>query len=378
MSDRYIIRRKKVQRLFAGLKLTSLLITNPINVRYLTGFTGNDSWLLLRSDGDVILSDPRFTIQIEEECPDLDAYIRPAGESLIKATAAVLGGTTGRTRLKAKNHSAKSKMCVGVEGESMTLAVKAGLTETVPNAEFISMSRIIEQFRQIKDRNEVNAIRRAIDVAHHAFCEVRSKLGPDWSEIDVRNELEYRIRLHGAEEKSFPSIVGAGARAALPHGVPSMVLLQGQSHLLLDWGALVDGYMSDLTRVLIFSPKNKKLRTIYETVLRAQEAAIKAIQPGKTGEQIDAVARSIIKDAGFGANFNHGLGHAVGLEIHEAPRFAVGQETILKPGMVLTVEPGIYLKDWGGVRIEDNILVTKGGCEVLSRHVPKSFDEMSV
>ncbi|MDR1140230.1 MAG: M24 family metallopeptidase, partial [Planctomycetaceae bacterium] len=161
-----------------------------------------------------------------------------------------------------------------------------------------------------------------------------------------------------------------------PHGLPSSLKLAGQSHLLIDWGTVVNGYMSDLTRVFVFEKKNKKLQTIYETVLKAQNAAINAIKPGKNCTEIDTVARSVISDAGFGKYFNHGLGHSFGLEIHESPRFASGDHSILKPGMVMTVEPGIYLKDWGGVRIEDNILVTQTGCEVLSRRVPKSFDEM--
>jgi Xaa-Pro aminopeptidase len=194
--------------------------------------------------------------------------------------------------------------------------------------------------------------------------------------MDIRNELEYRMRLNGAEDKSFPSIIGVGSRAALPHGSPSSLKLAGQSHLLIDWGTIINGYMSDLTRVLIFPKKDKKLRIVYETVLKAQEAAIKTVKPGKSCNEIDAVARSVIHDAGFGKYFDHGLGHSFGLEIHETPRLVGGDHTILKPGMVLTVEPGIYLKDWGGVRIEDDILVTKTGCEVLSRSIPKSFDEM--
>ena len=184
------------------------------------------------------------------------------------------------------------------------------------------------------------------------------------------------MRLLGAEEKSFPPIIAAGGRAALPHANPTSQTSERQSLLLFDWGAVVNGYMSDLTRVLIFTPNNKKLRTVYETVLQAQLAAIAAIKPGKVCEEIDAVARNIIKDAGFGKHFGHGLGHSIGLRVHEAPRFTPGDKTVLKPGMVLTVEPGIYLKGWGGVRIEDMILVTKSGCEVLTRAVPKTFEEM--
>jgi len=355
-----IARCRKVQRLLASQKLDALLVSNPINVRYLSGFTGGDSALLFRRDDVTLLSDGRFTLQIEEECPDLDdVHIRSVNETMPMAISKVFG-TTKAGRL-------------GVEAESLAVAENERLANKLPKTTIVPTRNIVETFRQIKDRNEIDAIRRAIDAAAKAFADVRNSLRPDRTEIDIRNDIEYRMRIHGAEEKSFPTIIAAGARAALPHAVPSSQPIGGHPMLLIDWGAVVDGYMSDLTRVLVLMP-TKKLRIVYETVLKAQLAAIDAIQPGKTGEEIDAVARNVIKDAGFAKHFNHGLGHSVGMEIHEDPRFKLGYNTVLKPGMVLTVEPGIYLKGWGGVRIEDDILVTKKGCEVLSRHVPKGFD----
>jgi Xaa-Pro aminopeptidase len=197
------------------------------------------------------------------------------------------------------------------------------------------------------------------------------------SEIDICIAMEHQMRLFGAEEKSFPSIIGAGGRAALPHATPSKKTISREQLLLFDWGCVVNGYMSDLTRVLILRP-NQRLRVIYETVLEAQEAAIAAIKPGKVCKDIDTIARNIIKDAGFGKYFDHGLGHSIGLQIHENPRFRQDDDAVLKAGMVLTVEPGIYIKGWGGIRIEDDILVTKTGCEVLSRALPKKYDEMVV
>ena len=356
----FITRCRKVQRLLASKKLDALLITNSVNVRYLSGFTGGDSVLLIRRDSVTLLSDGRFTLQIEEECPDFnDFYIRPTDETMATAIAKAYGITKSG--------------CLGVEAETLTLAENKRLQDKLPKTKIAPTHGIVETFRQIKDRSEISAIRKAIDVAAKAFECVRNGLRPDQTEISIRNEIEYQMRLHGAEEKSFSTIIAAGPRAALPHAVPSAQPIGGHPMLLFDWGAVVDGYMSDLTRVLVLMP-TKKLRTVYETVLKAQLAAIDAIKPGKTGEEIDAVARGVIKDAGFAKHFNHGLGHSLGLEIHEDPRFKLGYNTVLKPGMVLTVEPGIYLKNWGGVRIEDDILVTKSGCEVLSRHVPKNFD----
>ena len=359
--ENFAERRNKVRRVIEKQKLDALLITNPLNRRYLTGFTGTTGILLMQPGGDTILSDPRYTIQIEEECPDLTAVIRPRSEPTSKTLAKLLGKTTGK---------------LGIEAESVTIAEQERLFQHLSHWEPIPTKSVVEELRQIKDRYELARIRQAINVADRAFQYVRSQLKLTMSEIDICIMLEHQMRLLGAEDRSFPSIVGAGARAALPHATPTAQTSLGQSHILFDWGCVLDGYMSDLTRVLILSPKNKKLRTVYETVLSAQEAAIAAIKPGKTCEEIDTVARNIITEAGFGKHFGHGLGHALGLQIHENPRFAPKDQTVLKAGMVLTVEPGIYLKGWGGVRIEDDVLVTKTGCEVLSRWVPKSFEAM--
>jgi Xaa-Pro aminopeptidase len=360
--QKFLERRNKIRRVIAKQKLNALLITNPINVRYLTGFTGGTSCLLIGPHKDTILSDPRFTIQIEEECSDLEVVIRPRSESTSKTLLKLLGTTTAGK--------------LGIEAESVTIAQQERLFQRLSRWTPVPTQNVVEELRQIKDRDELIEIRQAINIAASAFQHVREQLRPALNETDIGIMLEYSMRLLGAEDKSFPTIIGAGARAALPHGTPSKQTIAGQSHLLFDWGCVVKGYMSDLTRVLILTPGNKKLRTVYETVLKAQKAAIAAVKPGKICEEIDAVARSIIADAGFGKHFGHGLGHSIGLRIHEAPRFASGDKTVLKAGMVLTVEPGIYLKGWGGVRIEDDILVTKSGCEVLSRDVPKTFEEM--
>jgi Xaa-Pro aminopeptidase len=359
--ENFLVKRNKIRKAVSKQKLNALLITNPINVHYLTGFTGTGS-LLIRPDGDTLLSDPRFTIQIEEECPGLDAVIRARSITTSQTLAMLLGKTTAGK--------------LGIEAESVTIAQQERLFQHIPRWQPFPTKNVVEELRQIKDRDELNQIRQAIDIATRAFQFVREHLYPDLREIDICIMLEHQMRLLGAEDKSFPSIIGAGARSALPHANPSSQTLAEQSLLLFDWGCIVNGYMSDLTRVLIFAPNNKKLRMVYETVLKAQKAAIAAVKPGKTCEEIDAVARNIISDAGFGKHFGHGLGHSIGLRIHEDPRFAPGNKTVLKPGMVMTVEPGIYLKGWGGIRIEDDVLVTKSGCEVLSRDVPKAFEEM--
>jgi len=359
--EKYLERRNKIRKIVTRQKLDALLITHQLNIRYLTGFTGGTSSLLIQPGGDTIMSDPRFTIQIEEECPGLDAVIRPRSESTSKALSKLLGKTTAGK--------------LGIEAEAVTLGQQERLFQDIPSWQPVPTKNVVEEFRQIKDKDELVRIRQAVRVAGQAFQEVRTRLRPSLSEIDVCIMLEHQMRLFGAEEKSFPSIIAAGERAALPHAHPSGKMLAGQPLLLFDWGAIIGGYMSDLTRVIVLSP-TKKLRTVYEIVLKAQSVALAAIMPGKTCEEIDAVARNIITDAGYGKHFGHGLGHGIGLRVHEDPRFTPGDKTVLKPGMVLTVEPGIYLKGWGGVRIEDMILVTKSGCEVLTKEVPKAFEEM--
>ena len=370
---KFLERRNKVRRIAARQKLDALLVTSPNNVRYLTGFTGGSSSLLIQPGGDTILSDPRFTIQIEEECPGLNAVIRPRNESLSKTLSALLGKTTAGK--------------LGIEVKSITIAQHERLFQHLSHWQSVPAKNIVEDLRQIKDKDEIAQIRSAVTVAAGAFQWVRNLLRQyrknleAFNEILICNALVDQMRQLGHDEslsivpESFPTTIAAGARAALPHAHPTSQTLAGQPLLLFDWGSVVNGYMSDLTRVVIFTP-NKKLRMIYETVLKAQEAAIAAIKPGMLCEDVDAIARNVIKDAGYGKHFGHGLGHSIGLQIHEDPRFAPGDKTVLKPGMVLTVEPGIYLKGWGGIRIEDDILVTKTGCEVLSRAVPKTFEEM--
>ncbi|MDR1477332.1 MAG: Xaa-Pro peptidase family protein [Planctomycetaceae bacterium] len=366
----YQVRRDKIISLLSKCYLDVLFVMSPVNIRYLTGFTGGDAYLLLRKSGATLISDPRYTIQIDEECNNIDVHICGLGD-LPDALRLIIGG--------------KKRIKFGVESDAITLLEHNTLVKAFPEFEFVPTTGIVLGLRQIKERVEIDAIRCAIDVAYKAFADIRKKISTTISkkstahtaiiETEIRDDLEYQMRKHGASEKSFASIVCSGKRAAMAHGVPANYDITKEQLLLIDWGAIVDGYMSDLTRVLIVKPQNKKLKQIYNIVLKAQTEAIKAIKPNKKCVEIDAIARNIISDSGYGKNFGHGLGHAVGLEIHESPRFSVNDSTVLKAGMVMTVEPGIYIEGWGGIRIEDDILVTKNGCEVLSSHVPKNFDE---
>ncbi|HLA84708.1 MAG TPA: Xaa-Pro peptidase family protein [Thermoguttaceae bacterium] len=361
--DYHAARRDKLRSLLRGAGADGLLVTSFTNVTYLTGFTGDDSYLLVRRDGDVLLSDPRYTTQLEEECPGLDLLIRPPGVSMLKAVAkTVRRAKVGR---------------LGIEGGSMTVSLRDQLGTALEGAEFVVTDGLVEQLRLLKDKMEVARLREAVRMAEKGFEVLRSTLRKEKTEKQVSAELELAMRQFGAKGCAFPSIVAVGPRAALPHATPTDATIGSGELLLVDWGAHEGMYRSDLTRVLVTGKISPKLRKIYQIVLSAQVAAIQAVRPGIVAEKVDAVARGIIAKAGFGKQFGHGLGHGLGLDVHEAPRLAVGSKTVLQPGMVVTVEPGIYLPGWGGVRIEDDILVTKTGYEVLTG-ASKSFEEAIV
>lgn len=356
----FVTRRKKLRALIGEAEAGSLLVTNFKNVTYLTGFTGDDSYLLVTLDGEILVTDPRYTTQLEEECPDLKLEIREPGVTMLQGVTTVVG------RAKIER--------LGIEGASATVAFQESLQKALPKVKLITTENLVEELRLEKDKDEIEATRLACVQARKAFDVVRAGLTPDMTELDVAAELEYRARRFGAKSLSFPAIVAAGPRSALPHARPTSRRLSESDFTLIDWGVNSGLYMSDLTRIIVTGRISPKLRKIYGVVLKAQLAAIDSIRPGMTGEQVDSVARRIITRAGFGKAFGHGLGHGTGLEIHEAPRLAVGHKTELRPGMIVTVEPGVYVPGWGGVRIEDDVLVTRTGHEVLS-DVPKQLED---
>jgi len=359
--DRYLARREKLCRLIKKAKADGLLVTNFTNVSYLTGFTGDDSYLLVTDKNAVLLSDPRYTTQLKEECPGLSIEIRSPGTSMIAS-------------IKKVTKQAKSKR-LGFEANSMTVSVCNSVSKELSGLELVPCNGLVEQLREIKDRHEVASLRKAVKQAEKAFAVIRSGLRGEQTELEVAHHIESQICLFGGKGCSFPPIVAVGARAALPHATPTEQKIGASGFVLIDWGADgADGYKSDLTRVLVTGKISPKLETIYRVVLRAQQRAIAAIRPGVSGRKVDNVARKIIDDAGFGKYFGHGLGHGLGLDIHEGPRLAKNNDRPLKAGMVVTVEPGIYLPGFGGVRIEDDILVTRGGHEVLTG-VPKQWEE---
>ncbi len=342
--------------------IQALVINAPTNVSYLTGFSGDSSLLLQSRKRDVIISDGRFTTQLAEECPGLEAIIRQPGQEMTAALARVMQDA--------------GYMRVGLEATSWTIADFEALRLPAPEAKLVCVSDRVAALRQIKDETEIAAIRESIDQAERAFTMLRAGLRDGETEKDVADALEGYLRRCGATGASFPPIVAVGVRSALPHARPTTTSRIGDDDFVLfDWGATGRPYKSDLTRVLVTGKVTPKFEAIYGTVLSAQERAIAVIRPGVKAHDVDAEARSVIEEAGFGRFFDHGLGHGLGMDIHEAPRIRKGSDTLLEPGMVITVEPGVYLPGWGGIRIEDDVLVTPVGCEVLS-HIPKSLDSV--
>jgi Xaa-Pro aminopeptidase len=345
----------------------AFLITNPISVTYLTGFTGDSTVLIVMPDWEIVISDPRYIGQLEDECPGLETFIRSPALKLPDAIAQQLG------KLSVHN--------VGFESSAMTVAELEGLKGLAASINWKPCPDRVEIMRTIKDEWEVKEIRQAIALAERAFSVFRALLRPDDREKDLADAMESYIRRVGGLCSCFPPIIAAGERAALPHCPPTDRPVRGSELLLVDWG--VTGprqYKSDLTRVLDARttstfPGPSRLEEIYTVVQRAQEAAVRAVRPGVRGQDVDRAARSVIELCGYGDQFNHGLGHGIGLEVHEAPAVRMNSETILEPGMVFTLEPGIYIPGWGGVRIEDDVLVLADGCEVLS-NVPRDLAAM--
>jgi Xaa-Pro aminopeptidase len=361
--SRFEERRKKLRRMISKNNLDGLLVTSFTNVTYLTGFTGDDSYLVVGRNDQLLFSDERYRTQLEQECPGLPIEIRGPGKKMLRSVA------NGLEKMKARK--------LAIEANSVTVGLRDALANVLAKIELVPTDGWVEQLRMVKDREEISRTREACKQAERAFQVVRALLTEEMTELQVAAELEYQARRFGAKGLSFPPIVAVGPRAALPHASPTSRKIGASDFTLIDWGAHEGLYVSDLTRILVTGKISPKLRKIYNVVLKAQLAAIQAITPGVTCEKVDTVARDIIAKAGYDKQFGHGLGHGTGLDIHEAPRLSQGQSTVLKAGMIVTVEPGIYLPGWGGVRIEDDILVTRNGHEVLTA-VPKQLEDCLV
>ncbi len=356
MNKRNIFTRRlaAVRRLMRSGKVEAMLLTDTHNVRYCSGFTGEDSYMLLGKRWARLLTDGRFAEQARIECPHIKAVVRKG--KMTDAIAEVLSSQKVRR--------------LGIEGNSVTVSFKSRLGSALKRVRIKVFGDEIDTLRQIKDDSELASIRKAVRVAEKAFLTLTSGGAKKFigkSERQIAAELEYLMRQGGASGASFDTIVAAGAHSALPHYRPGGTKIRRGDAVLIDWGAVVEGYCSDLTRVVFVGKIPPRIERIYKIVLQGQLAGIKAISPGVKCASVDSAARSVIAAAGYGDAFSHGLGHGVGLAVHELPHLGRKVRKTLMPGMVVTVEPGIYLPGIGGVRIEDDVAVAGGGAKRLSR-----------
>lgn len=345
------VRLERVRKQLDALGLDALLITNAFNRRYLTGFTGTAGYVLITREKALLFTDFRYTSQAAEQAKAYEIVkhaIKPA-ESIYEALQSI-----GAIKL-------------GFEKNNVTFAAYTAYQEQFPGIELVPTENIVEKLREIKDETELGCIRRAIEITERAFNHILGVLKPGISERDVAAELEYEMRKQGASSSAFAMIIASGERSALPHGVASDKLLAANEFVTLDFGAVYEGYCADLTRTVFIGTPTDKHKELYRIVLKANQAAISGLKPGMSGKDGDSLARDIIAGCGYGEQFGHGLGHAFGLEVHEPLRLSQQSQDILQPGMVITVEPGIYIPGFGGVRIEDDIVVTETGIEVLTK-----------
>ena len=348
-------RQQKLQQHLAAGKLDALLISHLPNIHYLCGFTGSAGLLLVEEAGSVFFTDVRYDTQAHEQVKGAKVVVPR------KSLLAGFGEWFGKRRKRARG------LAIGIEAEHFTVAEKKRLSQALPSGiRLKDAPSFVERARLVKDADELNRIRAAVALGAKLFDRALEVLRAGVKETEVAGEMEFAARRGGADEMSFPTIIASGVRSALPHGRASDRLIAAGGFVVCDFGVILEGYCSDQTRTVWVGSVPDEARRAYEAVKESQQAAIEAVRPGVAVDAVDSAARKVLRKAGLGRYFTHSTGHGVGLEIHEAPRVAQGQKEILQPGMVITIEPGVYFPGKWGIRIEDMVAVTDGGCEVLT------------
>ncbi len=344
---------KRIEQLRAAMleqELDGYLVQDRMDQYWLTGFTGEDGAALVTQRQVVLLTDGRFDENADREAPYARKVVRKQRTPQINAKE------FKRCRIKR----------LGFDQGQVSVAEHAAYKRECRGMKLVGAGNLVVPLRTIKDAGEIKRIRAAIKVAEDAFKAVQRWLKPGLTERAIAAKLVFEMQKRGAQGETFPSIVASGPNSSIPHAQPGDRKLKKNEPLLFDWGAHVDWYGSDLTRVVWLGSIPRRLRKIFNVVREAHDAAVEAVRPGITAHELDRVARRVIEKAGFGKRFNHALGHGFGLVAHESPRIGKGTETVLEQGMVITIEPGVYLPGVGGVRIEDDVLITRNGHEVLS------------
>lgn len=350
--------RRRIERLRPLLSThaaDALLVTSLPSIRYFSGFTGSAAILLLTPSRAFLVTDSRYTIQADEELAGSSVALEIAPKGLLADVAAILKRSRGRLRL-------------GISPSQLTVAQKTALEAALgKGVKWVDFSGVVERLRAVKDPGELNAMRHAALLITEVFAAVLPKIRAGMTELQVSAEIDYEMKARGASGSSFETIVASGVRSALPHARATSKLLSKKELVVLDQGAILRGYCSDMTRTVFLGRAPVRVRRMYEAVREAQEAATAAVKPGITAGEIDRAARQVLERRGYGQYFTHSTGHGLGLEVHEMPRLGKGDTTVLESGMVVTIEPGAYIEGLGGVRIEDDVLVTPHGKEVLTK-----------
>ena len=346
------MRLEQLRKRIAARGLDGMLITDPLNRRYLSAFSGSAGWLLVNSAQTLLAVDFRYYERAAREAPAWEqVHVKTTPtDALVEMVA-----RTGVRRL-------------GIESDHLTVAQYEEVRARVPEVTLVPVEKLVLPLRAIKDRGEVQAISAAVACADAAFAHLCRVIRPGMTEAQVAWELESHMRQHGASAISFPTIVGSGPNGAMPHATATDRVVGEGEPVVLDFGAVVDGYCSDITRSFCLGRADDRYRQVWQWVLEAQRTVEERLRPGMNGQEADAVAREVFRQVGQEDRFGHGLGHGVGLAIHEEPRMGrLSGGTVLEPGQVITVEPGLYYPGWGGVRIEDIVVMGEDGVEVLTQ-----------
>jgi Xaa-Pro aminopeptidase len=352
----YSGRQRHLQGQLSEHRLNCLLITHPPNIRYLSGFTGSSAVLVATETKTVLFTDGRYSAQARAE---------------VRGARVVIGRKPSVVRtaqwLIENSEPVRARVRIGLEAEHMSVGARTRLLSYLTSKfRLHEAPPLIEMARMIKDQEEIALIRRAVRFGSSLFDHLLRTVRPGIAETEIAAELEYAARKGGVEDMSFPTIIAGGVRSSLPHGRASQATIPPSGFVVCDFGVILAGYCSDMTRTVHVGHPSAEARKLYNAVREAQQAAIEAVRPGIKVADLDRVARRQLQRKGLTKYFTHSTGHGVGLEIHEPPRVAAGQAELLRPGMVITIEPGVYIPGKWGVRIEDMVLVTERGCEVLT------------
>ena len=343
----------RLSRLRAKMKqnnIDGVMITERVNYMYMSGFTGTSAILFIDENRAALLTDFRYVEQAASQAPDYEII-------------QYRGGQYDELNRLIEEDGIRS---LSFEDSRVTYAEYSEYHEKLKAAEFLPLGRVLEELRIVKDESEIDVIRRAVKIADNVFSHILEYIKPGVSEIELAAEMEHEMRREGAIGPSFDTIIASGLRASMPHGVASEKKIEAGDIITLDFGALYKGYCSDMTRTVFLGKPDPELARIYKIVLEANRLGLDTVRSGMTGREVDAVVRKFISDAGFGDNFGHGLGHGVGLEIHEDPTLSMRGDLVLKEGMIVTVEPGIYVTGLGGVRIEDMVAIGADNVSILT------------